>query len=274
VDVSILIISVIVLVVLFFVVREWRATRTPPAPILGRPAPVPARSARTPGRHPAYDIPVGTSKDTVLRRLGEPSGGRSTGADILRGSEVVAGFGRLGDGFLRTEYWLYENAPRGHDTKIVISARGVLESLEVVPHAGNPRGVPRHVISAPDRRQPMAARWAADRESVLASRDDTARALAEFAETAEIEDVELGLTDRQKEQRYDRPHLDAVLDDPGQPAWMRAPVAVRAIGRELDRRGGFSLMQDTYYRARELSSTPGRVSVVELLWDRIGDWER
>jgi hypothetical protein len=266
-DVSILIIGTAAVVVLSFVVWAGKAVASGWSASAGR-------AARAAERNAAYEIPVGTSRDVLLRRLGQPSGGRPTGADIVRGSLVGGPGAGPGDGRLENEYWLYKDTPRGHDTKIVLTASGVVESLRVVPHPCNPLGVARHVVSAPDRRQPMAARWAGDRESVLATRDDTARALAEFAETVEIEDVELGLTDGQKEERYDRDHLDAVLDEPGQPSWMTAPVAIRAIGRELDRRGGLPLMQRTYHRARELSSTPGRVTVVELLWDHIGRWER
>ena len=258
----------VVLLLVFFVVRERRASG--PSPM----ASTSIRSCRRVGRHAAYDIPVGSSKETLLRRLGQPSGGRSSAAHRPCGRDEVAGFGALGDRFPKTEYWLYEDTPRGHNTLVVISARGLVASLEVVPRPGNPRGVARHVVSAPGRLQPMAALWAADREVVLGDPETTARALAEFAETFEIERVEHGLTESQKSRRLDRTRLDEALDDGSpQPTWLLTPLAIRRIGRELDRRGGFRGMQDTVHRARQFTEYAGAVGIVSLLWDRIGQWE-
>ena len=85
-----------------------------------------------------------------------------------------------------------------------------------------------------------------------------------------------GLTSEQRDLVLDRESLDKLarrrrgrpsLDD-----WLRGPVEVRPIGRQLHREGGTRLMVVVAERAAVLSETRVALRLIEPAWDGIGRW--
>ena len=83
--------------------------------------------------------------------------------------------------------------------------------------------------------------------------------------TTEQQDLVLNRVRLDKLARWRR--RGSTLDD-----WLRGPVEVRSIGRQLHREGGTQLMVAVAERASVLSETRVALRVIEFAWDGIGGW--
>jgi len=80
--------------------------------------------------HPVYRLRAGIDRGTVIDRLGPPPKS-TTSEEVLSGKIVV---GQVPEG---EEYWLYDNVPPGHESRLVIT-RGQLTSVEIHPGPAAP----------------------------------------------------------------------------------------------------------------------------------------
>jgi hypothetical protein len=103
-------------------------------------------------------------------------------------------------------------------------------------------------------------------------RAQTARRIAELVDANQVHYSEL--TDEQKAQATDWRHLDAIISS-GQspPDWISRAVELRSIGHQLNRDGGIRLMREAATQADRLSRFHVVLGVIDLFWDRIGDWQ-
>jgi parallel beta-helix repeat protein len=91
-----------------------------------QPQPPPAGAGReVPAVHLVYGLRAGMDRATVIDRLGPPPKSL-TDKELFAGYRNVVGAKPAGK-----EFWLYEDAPPGHDIHVVI-ADGVLESVDVL----------------------------------------------------------------------------------------------------------------------------------------------
>jgi hypothetical protein len=81
------------------------------------------------------------------------------------------------------------------------------------------------------------------------------------------------LSPPQRKLIFDAAYLDALVAGGG-PAdeWIRDQVEIRAIGHQLNREGGTQLMRQAAERAATMSKTAGALRILDVSWDRIGDW--
>jgi hypothetical protein len=88
--------------------------------------------------HPAYGLRVGMDKATVLGWIGRPPKS-TTSRDVIASGAGTIIIGSIPD----EEYWLYQDFPPGHETRVVL-AQGVLRSAEIVtrPSEGAPSDPP------------------------------------------------------------------------------------------------------------------------------------
>jgi hypothetical protein len=103
-------------------------------------------------------------------------------------------------------------------------------------------------------------------------RAQIARRIAELVDANQVHYGEL--TGEQKAQATDWRHLDAIISS-GEPppGWIGRAVELRSIGHQLNREGGIRLMRETAAQADRLSRSHLVLGVIDLFWDRIGDWQ-
>jgi hypothetical protein len=74
-------------------------------------------------------------------------------------------------------------------------------------------------------------------------------------------------------EAMDHHHLDSIVSSDATPeGWISAAVELRAIGHQLNREGGKPRMQTVAERAAQLRPTGDTLRLIEVFWDRIGDW--
>jgi hypothetical protein len=80
-----------------------------------------------------------------------------------------------------------------------------------------------------------------------------------------------GLSKEQSLLMFDWRLLDKLLSrkEPVED-WLRCQVEIRAIGHQLNQQGGMDLMVEVIERANQLSR--GVLRIIEVTWDRIGEW--
>jgi hypothetical protein len=107
------------------------------------------------------------------------------------------------------------------------------------------------------------------------SEPQRARTARRIAELVDANQIHYGsLTDEQKAQVTDWHYLDAVIAGGGpSPDWLRNAVELRSIGHQLNRDGGVRLMREAATQADGLSRFHVVLGVIDLFWDRIGDWQ-
>jgi hypothetical protein len=111
-------------------------------------------------------------------------------------------------------------------------------------------------------------------ETRSAPMDDerTARRLTELV-AAHERLYELTRDKRLIKEAMDGRHLDSVLSsDAAAEGWISAAVEIRAVGHRLNREGGRPRMQAVAERAAELRKAGDTLRLIEMFWDRIGDW--
>lgn len=80
------------------------------------------------------------------------------------------------------------------------------------------------------------------------------------------------LTEVQKNLILDKEHLDLALLNEGRVAdWVLDTIRLRSIGHRLHREGGTALMRSVHGRVSVLNREAARL--VEMWWDKIGDWQ-
>jgi hypothetical protein len=126
--------------------------------------------------------------------------------------------------------------------------------------------------------QPIRSRPSRDRPEEAEDRhapvddESTARRLTELV-AAHERLYELTRDKRLISDAMDGRHLDSVLSsDTAREGWISAAAEIRAIGHRLNREGGKPRMQTVAQRAGELRRTGDTVRLIEVFWDRIGDW--
>jgi hypothetical protein len=103
-------------------------------------------------------------------------------------------------------------------------------------------------------------------------RAQIARRIAELVDATQVHYGEL--TGEQKAQATDWHQLDAIISSgESPPGWISPPVELRSIGHQLNREGGIRLMRETAAQADRLSTYHHVLGVIDLFWDRIGDWQ-
>jgi hypothetical protein len=111
-------------------------------------------------------------------------------------------------------------------------------------------------------------------ENRSASMDDerTAHRLTELV-AAHERLYELTRDKRLIKEAMDGRHLDSVLSSgTAAEGWISAAVEIRAIGHRLNREGSKRRMQAVAERAAELRKAGDILRLIEVFWDRIGDW--
>lgn len=143
-------------------------------------------------------------------------------------------------------------------------ARNLVDSSNVIVYEDQDRRESSPLSSNPGRH---TAYLGSERE-----RAQTAQRIADLVDTNQMHYSQL--TDEQKHQVTDWRHLDAVISS-GQspPDWIRHAVELRSIGHQLNRDGGFRLMREAATQADGLSRSHLVLAVIDLFWDRIGDWQ-
>lgn len=112
-------------------------------------------------------------------------------------------------------------------------------------------------------------------EQTALSEQQRAQIARRIAELVDANQVHYGeLTEEQKAQITDWRHLDAVISSgESPPGWVSRAVELRSIGHQLNRKGGIRLMRETATQADRLSTYHVVLEVIDLFWDRIGDWQ-
>jgi hypothetical protein len=106
------------------------------------------------------------------------------------------------------------------------------------------------------------------------SEDQRAQIAARIADLVDAVQASYGeLTQQQKSRFTDWRSMDAVITSGETPPdWLARAVQLRSIGHQLHREGGARLMRETAAQADRLSRYHVVLDVIDLFWDRIGDW--